>query len=320
VTHPIAVLAISLALVLLGVAAWLANREAQWEIWARVRDAGERGRGPSTTVVAPAPSIRLAVRNERPLWQRLLRMLGVHPDLPEERTIPWPLVAVLSTVLALAGWWFGFLSFGPILAPTIGLTAGLGTARAVFRWQHRQFYQALLKQLPDALGLVLRAVRSGLPMAEALRSVAGEMPAPTGPQFVRVVSEAAIGSSIDHAILRIYDRTGLTEYGFLSVTLGLQAQSGGNLSETLENLADIVRKRVAIAARARALSAESTASAVILIILPFVCGLAMAIIRPGYLSVFWSDPSGFRMLMIGLVLMSLGTATIRWLIRRATAD
>jgi tight adherence protein B len=119
------------------------------------------------------------------------------------------------------------------------------------------------------------------------------------------------------SIRRVYDRSGITEYAFLSVTLGLQSQTGGSLAETLDNLAELVRKRVAMAQRASALAAEAKASAGILVVLPFICVFAMSIIRPGHLSTFFTDPAGFRMMVVGLSLMGLGILTIRWLIRNA---
>ena len=158
-------------------------------------------------------------------------------------------------------------------------------------------------------------------MAEALRSVARDMPAPTGPQFARIVGETAIGTTRG---IRLFcgSMSGprLTEYGFLAVTLGLQSQTGGSLGETLENLADIVRKRVALAARARALASESDR------VVgdpdhPALRVRAGHVADPAGLSdPFWNDPTGFKMLVTGLALMTLGAVTSRWLIRRATED
>ncbi|WP_191058672.1 type II secretion system F family protein [Geminicoccus harenae] len=309
-----------LALLLLGIAIWLMARERGRKLRARVRDIGGRARSASDVPVETLPSIRVAAQSDRPFRQRMARLLGFNPELPEEQVLAWPVVAMLAFCIGLLGWWVAGFYLGRMLAFPMGVGSSVLGARMIFRWQHRRYCDALFKQVPDALGLILRAVRSGLPMAEALRSVARDMPAPTGPQFARIVGETAIGNSVDSAFLRLYARTQVTEYGFLAVTLGLQAQTGGSLGETLENLADIVRKRVAMAARAKALASESTASALILIALPFICALAMSLIRPGYLDTFWSDPVGFKMMVTGLTLMTLGALTIRWLIRRATED
>lgn len=309
-----------LAVLLLGLAVWLLVREQNRELRDRVRKVRVQADRTAMPALATAPSIRVAAHSDRPVRQHLARLLSVNPDLPEAQALAWPVVALLAMGLGLAGWWVGGFFLAQIVAVPIGLLVSMLGARMVFSWQHRRYCDALFKQMPDALGLILRAVRSGLPMAEALRSVAREVPAPTGPQFARIVGETAIGNSVETAFLRLYERTRMTEYGFLAVTLGLQAQTGGSLAETLENLADIVRKRVAMGARAKALAAESRASALILMVLPFICALAMSLIRPGYLDTFWSEPAGFKMMVTGLTLMALGGLTIRGLIRRATED
>ncbi|WP_027133145.1 type II secretion system F family protein [Geminicoccus roseus] len=308
-----------LALCLLGLAIWLMLRERGRKLRARVRDVAAKAH-PAPAPVDALPSIRVAASSDRPIRQRLARLFSFNPDLPEEQVLAWPVVVLLATGIGLLGWWVAGFYLGQIAALPLALLSGVMGARMIFRWQHRRYCDALFKQVPDALGLILRAVRSGLPMGEALRSVARDMPAPTGPQFARIVGETSIGNSVDSAFLRLYERTHVTEYGFLAVTLGLQAQTGGSLGETLENLAEIVRKRVALAARARALASESTASALILIALPFICAFAMSVIRPGYLDAFWSDPTGFKMMVTGLTLMAFGAMSIRWLIRRATED
>jgi tight adherence protein B len=315
----IAVGAAVLALLMLCIAIWLILRERGRKLRARILEVGTSARAAPAAAKA-MPSIRVAAKSDRPLRQRMARLLGFNSDLPEEQILAWPVVAMLGCGIGLLGWWVAGFYLGKVLAVPMGVAAAIFGTRMIFRWQHRRFCDAMFKQLPDALGLILRAVRSGLPMAEALASVARDMPAPTGPQFARIVGETAIGNSVDSAFLRLYDRTQITEYGFLAVTLGLQAQTGGSLGETLENLADIVRKRVTMASRARALASESTTSAMILMGLPFVCALAMAAIRPGYLDVFFDDPSGFKMMVTGLTLMTMGGLSIRWLIRRATED
>jgi tight adherence protein B len=251
---------------------------------------------------------------------RVLRLLHYDPDIPNEKIVPWPVVAALAGAVGI----FSFWRTGALLSSGPGVIAGLAcaffTARGIFLWQHRRYCDALFMQVPDALGLILRAICAGLPMAEALRSVAREIASPTREEFARLVGETAIGRSIDAALWRLYERTQLTEYSFLSVTLGLQSQSGGSLAETLENLADMVRKRVAMRGRAKALASEARASAIILVALPFVCGGANAFLRPAAMSVFWYDPRGFQMLMAGLSLMVLGVLTIRSMISRSTRD
>jgi tight adherence protein B len=199
-----------------------------------------------------------------------------------------------------------------------GAFAGIMAARSVFGWQRRRYCKQLFLQIPDTLGLVLRAVRAGLPVAEALRTVGQEMPEPTRGEFQQLAGEMAIGQPVEVAVWHLHERTSLTEYAFLAVTFGLQSQTGGSLTEALDNLAGMVRKRVALADKARALASEARFSATILIALPFVCGLALLGIRPGYLDVMFSTDSGRSLLMAGGGFLVMGALTIRFMIRRST--
>lgn len=289
------------------------------------RQLRERVRSMSNTAAAsPAaivlPSIRIAGAEHGPLVGRLFRFLRFNPDIPQEQVIPWPVVAILGVVVAgiAASRLMGML--GTPFGLAGGLVSGLFAARAVFTWQHARYCDAVFRQIPDALGLMVRAIRAGLPMAEALRGISREMPSPSKEEFGRVVGDMAIGRPVEAALIRLHERTGLTEYAFLAVTLGLQSQTGGSLAETLENLADTVRKRVAMAKRAKALAAEARMQAGLLVVLPFIAAFAMSMIQPFYLETFTQNPTGQRMAMIGLFLMLLGLLTIRWLIRQAGKD
>jgi tight adherence protein B len=319
---PLAAILALLALALLGLAAWLVHRAATRRLRDRVRQVAQVARAGSQAAKAPPAiaNIRAANRRDSALTMRVLRLLRYDPEIPNEKIVPWPVAAALAGAVGTFSFWRvnALLGGGPAVIG--GMLSAFFTARGIFLWQHRRYCDALFVQIPDALGLVLRAIRAGLPMGEALRSVARESASPTRDEFARLVGETAIGRSVDSALWRLYERTQLTEYSFLSVTLGLQSQSGGSLAETLENLADMVRKRVAMRGRARALASEARASAVILVALPFVCGAANVFIRPEVMRVFWADPRGFQMLMAGLCLMVLGVLTIRSMISRSTRD
>lgn len=307
----------ALALLLFAGAVALFGAASNQQMKDRVRAAGGSARETDLVAASAVPSIRLSAPTENRLLALLIRLVGYSPEVPQAQVVPWPAVVVAGLATALGAYWRARSWIGPLGAAPIGLLAGGMVVRLIFRWQHRRYKDALFGQIPDALGLIIRAIRAGLPMGEALRSVGREMSAPTKEEFARVVGEIAIGRSIDEAIWRVYERSGITEFAFLSVTLGLQSQTGGSLAETLENLADLVRKRVAMAQRASALAAEAKTSAVILVALPFICVFAMTIIRPNHLSTFFTTQAGFNMMMVGLTLMGFGILTIRWLIRNA---
>ena len=266
------------------------------------------------------PSIRVSGGSERPWLDRIRRFFNFDPELRQAYTYPVALVLGLGIIVGLI--MFGRMRtfLGTPLGAVVGVMAAVLLIRTLFGMQRNRFRDALFQQIPDAMGLVVRAIRAGLPMSEALRGISREMPAPTKDEFARIVGDVAIGRPVDEAIMRLHDRTQLTEFAFLAVTLGLQSQTGGSLAETLDNLADMVRKRVMAAKRAKALAAEARMQASILIVLPFIAAVAMSFIQPGYVETYTQNPTGVRMTITGFVLMCLGIVTIRWLIKQAGKD
>lgn len=276
--------------------------------------------GPAGPAAVPLPSIRLAEARHGAFQLRLLRFLRFDPEVPEARIIPWPLVAAIGAAVGLLGYYRLSSMLGTPLAVLGGMGSAVFAARGVFSWQMSRYRDAVFQQIPDALGLMVRAIRAGLPLAEAMRGIAREGVSPIREEFARVVGDVAIGRPVDAALMRLHDRTGLTEFSFLAVTLGLQAQTGGALAETLETLADMVRKRVAMAKRAKALAAEGRMQAGLLLILPFVAAGMMSLIQPFYLRTFTSTETGQRLALTGFGLMALGMLTIRRMIRQAGRD
>lgn len=304
------------ALLVLGVAGLAAARRAS-----RLRERVRALRPSSATASPiPAPSIRMAPAPRSGVLVRLFRLLRYDPDAPGEKVVPWPVVALAGGAVVVLAVLRLSPMFGIAVALPVGLLSGVLLVRGIFGWQHRRYCDAIFQQIPDALGLMVRAIRAGLPLAEALRGISREMASPTREEFARVVSDMAIGRPVEVALMRLHERTGLTEYAFLAVTLGLQSQTGGSLAETLDNLADMVRKRVAMAKRAKALAAEARMQAGLLCVLPFIAAIGMSFLQPFYLETFTQNPTGQRMAMVGFGLMLLGLLTIRWLIRQAGRD
>jgi tight adherence protein B len=288
----------------------------------RQRVAGLRPEGGSASngPVPPMPSIRMATPEESGPVAALLRRLGHDPHVLRGMALPMPVVLGAALLAGGLAFWRAADLAGPLGGTAAALLVAGGTLRGLFRWQAGRHRDALFRQIPDAIGLIVRAIRAGLPMAEALRNVAAEAPSPTREQFARVVGEIAIGRPVDATLWNLYARTQLTEYAFFAVTLGLQSQTGGSLAETLDNLADMVRKRVALAGRARALSAEARMSALVLVALPVVTGLAISVMVPGYMNPLFNTELGRQMLMSGAALLVFGLLVIRSLIRSATRD
>lgn len=190
-------------------------------------------------------------------------------------------------------------------------------SRNVFGFYHRRHQKRLYEQIPDTLSMIIRAIRAGLPVIEALRSVGNDAPLPTAQEFQLLNNDLAVGTPLDDALVSLSLRTGMQEYRFFAVALALQAQTGGNLAETLENLADVVRKRVALRARALALAAEAKMTANVLVALPFVTCIALALVAPDYLMVLFAKPQGRMMLLVAAGLLISGIVAMRTIIHRS---
>ncbi|MBN8888742.1 MAG: type II secretion system F family protein, partial [Rhodospirillales bacterium] len=175
----------------------------------------------------------------------------------------------------------------------------------------------LLAQFPDALSMVVRAVRVGMPVSEAMRLVGREAQQPTAGEFEIIANEVTIGTPVDEAIKALSERTGIAEYQFFATALSLQAQTGGGLTETLEGLADVIRKRLALRAKGMAKASEARSSAAVLALLPFVAFGTMYLLNRAYISLLYTTPLGQKMLGAAFASLVVGVLVMRSIIRRS---
>lgn len=255
---------------------------------------------------------------EGPNWSRGLVYLlfRYNPDAPTA----WPVsrAVIAGIVMAIAAMVLGHLVLPWWLAVLDGAISGTLTVRGLLAWQQGRYTDRLMRQLPDTVELVVSAVRAGLPVAEAFRAVAREMPNPTGQQFGYVVNDLALGRPPEDALLNLYQRTRVAEYSIFAVTLAVQSRAGGGLAETIQIMGDTVRQRIALAGRAKALAGEAKLSARVLAALPFVAGAALSFERPGYLDPLFYEPRGQKLLVFGIISLILGVVTMRRMIKKGT--
>ncbi len=268
----------------------------------------------------PVPSIGIRSSDDHSnLSKRLMHALRLNPDNPQQNVIAWKVVIAIAYAVGLAGFFYGRAFVGwPIAALTMPMETFF-IARFIFGWERARYQKAVLEQLPDVMALICRAVGAGIPLSEALRSVVTDAPTPSHEAFVHVVNGLAIGQRLEDALWKLHERVGLPEYAFFAVTISLQAQTGGSLVETLQNLQDIVRKRVQLSKRGKAMAAEARSSAMILGALPFVLGLILSYMQPGFLSFFFSTPGGNHLLLSAFGLLGTGLLVMRQLICRSLA-
>ena len=244
-----------------------------------------------------------------------LSLFGFNPDHAALYPTRWWVVLVATFLLA---WGLETASsqFMGALSLATWPVAWVMLSRSFFKWVENRRKSKLLTQFPDALQMIVRSIRVGIPVMEAIRAVSREIPNPTGDEFGRLVDRVAIGGTLEDAIIEMARRSDLAEYRFFATAVALQTQTGGTLSETLENLADVIRKRAALKARGHAMTAEARTSSMILAALPFVTGVMLFVLNPKYIMLLFTTPTGHTMFATAIVFLIVGMLTIRAIIRR----
>lgn len=183
------------------------------------------------------------------------------------------------------------------LALFAGLLLGAGLPHMVVNFFIARRIKKFTSSFPDAIELLVRGLKSGLPVGETLGVVAREVPGPVGEEFKMVTEKIKIGKSMEDSLQETADRLGTAEFQFFVITLAIQRETGGNLAETLANLADVLRKRAQMKLKIRAMSSESKASAYIVGSLPFFVFGMVWMVNQEYLAGFFYEP---RLIVAGL--------------------
>lgn len=255
---------------------------------------------------------------------------------PPGRALPRLLSTQLDSALSATGGRIGLLhliitGIGSaatiyLLAVGTGLSATLAVALCgaalvaapglLVRFLQNRYQRRFLETFPDALDLIVRAVRAGLPIPEAMEVVTREIEPPVRGEFRRLLDELRIGTAMEEALQRAADRVRVPDFRFFVVSLLLQSQTGGGIAETLSNLSAIIRQRKALRSKARALTAEAQASAVVVGLTPLVAGVGLFLINRELMLTLLTDPRGrFLLGLAGASLVS-GIVTMRFLITK----
>ena len=233
------------------------------------------------------------------LLRKRLEMTGKDITLGKYATVCLGIVLCVALLLMFRG--------APILlALLMGLFVGVGGPHFVIGKLIKRRIAKFNSNFPDAIELMVRGLRSGLPITETLGIVSQEIPGPVGIEFRSVADKMKIGRTMEVALQETADRLGTAEFQFFVITLAIQRETGGNLAETLSNLADVLRKRAQMKLKIRAMSAESKASAYIVGSLPFVVFTLVWFINPEYMGGFFVDQRLIVAGLGGIVWMSIG--------------
>ncbi|MDX8511003.1 type II secretion system F family protein [Mesorhizobium captivum] len=212
---------------------------------------------------------------------------------------------IVLTILA-------YLAGAPLLVLPGALLAGaFGLPRWFVSFRRARRVKAFLEEFPNALDIIVRAVKSGLPLNDAIRLIANESPEPVRAEFRRIVDSQQMGLSIPDATLRMSETMPCTEAGFFGIVIQIQSQAGGNLSEALGNLSRVLRDRKKMKAKVQALSMEAKASAVIIGALPFVVAFLVYLSSPNYIMPLFTTSVGNLILGCSGVWMSIGILVMR---------
>jgi tight adherence protein B len=201
-----------------------------------------------------------------------------------------------------------------LLSMFSGVFLGLMLPHIVVNFTIKSRVGKFTKRFPDAIELLVRGLRSGLPITETLGVVASEIPGPVGVEFRQVSDKMKIGRTMDVALQETADRLGTPEFQFFVITLQIQRETGGNLAETLSNLADVLRKRMQMKLKIKAMSSESKASAYIIGALPFIVFFMILQINYAYMASFFTDPRLIATGLGGMVWMGIGAFIMRQMI------
>jgi tight adherence protein B len=259
-------------------------------------------------LIAAKPAINLnggqRLIPSREALAKRLKMTGKPITVSRYLSISGGIVAIIALIFVMKGmpWYLGGL---------VGLAIGLLVPHMVIGFLIKRRITNFTARFPDAIELMVRGLRSGLPISETLSVVGSELPGPIGEEFRLVTDKIKIGRTMDEALIEVAERLNTPEFQFFCITLAIQRETGGNLAETLSNLSEVLRKRAQMKLKIKAMSSESKASAYIVGSLPFFVFGIIYLQNEKYIGGFFHEPrlmiagaGGFIWMGIGAFIMA----------------
>jgi tight adherence protein B len=222
---------------------------------------------------------------------------------------------IISALLALGGF-LAVLASGNGIFPALGagFAAFLGLPQWILRFLKKRREAKFLMAFPDAVDVIVRGIKAGLPLLDSIKIVSNDTPEPVKSEFRGIIETQTIGMPLGEACARLYERMPLPEANFFGIVVSIQQKSGGNLSEALGNLSRVLRDRKRMQAKIKAMSMEAKASAAIIAALPISVMLLVYITSPNYIELLWTTPMGRMMLAASVVWMAMGVLVMRKMI------
>jgi tight adherence protein B len=281
------------------------------------------------SIARPEPAARQVDKNQR---TRREQVEGTLKDLDarrlKEKKIPlssrltqaglaWTpqKFMIVSGALGIVGFAMALLFGGGLLAAAgLAFAAGLGLPRWGLGFLKNRREKKFLKALPDAVDVIVRGIKAGLPLFDSIKVVAADAPEPLKGEFIAIIETQAIGMPLGEACARLFERMPVPEANFFGIVVAIQQKSGGNLSEALGNLSKVLRDRKKMAEKIQAMSMEAKASAGIIGSLPPIVMLLVYLTTPDYISLLWTHPTGQLMLCGCVIWMSVGIFVMKKMI------
>lgn len=219
---------------------------------------------------------------------------------------------------AASGLVFGLVALifqpSPFVALGLAIVGGLGVPRWVVNHLRKKRQKKFIAEFPNAIDLIVRGVKSGLPLNDTLRMIASEAAEPVCSEFQKIVEAQQMGLSVSEAVERLYQNLPLPETNFFAIVITIQSQAGGNLTEALGNLSRVLRDRMKMKAKIQAMSMEAKASGGIIGALPIIVGTLVYLTTPDYIRVLFTETSGNLILIASAIWMALGVFVMKQMI------
>jgi tight adherence protein B len=213
----------------------------------------------------------------------------------------------LSAVVGLvAGLLLYVITLNLWVADSGAFAAAIGLPRWVLAYLKKRRIARFMNELPNAMDVIVRGVKAGLPLGDCLRIIANEAQEPVRSEFRTIIEAQALGVPLGDSVTKLYERVPVTEANFFGIVIAIQQKSGGNLAEAIGNLSKVIRERRKMAGKITAMSMEAKASAAIIAALPFVVALLTYLSSPGYIELLWTTNVGKIALAASALWMAIG--------------
>ena len=209
----------------------------------------------------------------------------------------------------VAGW-----TVSPLVAVLAILTAGVAVPKLVLDFRTKSRLTRFVSLFADALDIIIRGVRSGLPLGECMHIIGRDSPEPVSGEFRMVTEGIRLGMTMEESLQRMSLRVPTSEVRFFGIVIGIQQQTGGNLAETLQKLSDVLRSRKRMKDKIQAMSSEAKASASIIGSLPIMVGGLLAVVAPDYIGLLFTTSTGNWILAGGVTVMGMGVLVMKGMI------